>query len=133
MSVAKNTLVSGPREKSLEIMVLCPPPQAGRTSVCDHLSSRESSSPTTPALPRVGERLRNVLEEPLHLEGLALRCDRGRRARRRAPSRPARTIPATGDAFCVQTHVAVSAYPQTSLPHKSTAYHPILYCWHPVA
>src|SRR5829696_6950075 len=49
MSVAKNTLVSGSREKSLEIMVLRPPPQAARTSVCDRLSRGESSKRRTSA------------------------------------------------------------------------------------
>src|SRR5215210_2123666 len=51
MSVAKNTLVSGSREKSLEIMVLRPPPQAARTGVCDGpSSSRRSSALTSPTL-----------------------------------------------------------------------------------
>src|SRR5215207_1704635 len=49
MSVAKNTLVSGSREKSLEIMVLRPPPQAARTSVCDRVSREQSSRRRTSA------------------------------------------------------------------------------------
>src|SRR5215217_8892275 len=49
MSVAKNTLVSGSREKSLEIITLRPPPQAARTGVCDRLSRQQSSRRRTSA------------------------------------------------------------------------------------
>src|SRR3712207_982034 len=51
MSVAKNTLVSGSCEKSLEIMVLRLPPQAARTNVCGYSSRRASSSRRFSALP----------------------------------------------------------------------------------
>src|SRR5215203_7373779 len=74
MSVAKNTLVSGSREKSLEIMVLRLPPQAARTSVCDRLSREQSSRRRTSA--RSSPTLRSSpfprLRCPVNVQPIAL-------------------------------------------------------------
>src|SRR5215217_3494598 len=74
MSVAKNTLVSGSREKSLEIMVLRLPPQAARTSVCDRLSRERSSRRRTSA--RSSPTLRSSpfprLRCPVNVQPIAL-------------------------------------------------------------
>src|SRR5215212_2365130 len=76
MSVAKNTLVSGSREKSLEIITLRPPPQAGRTSVCDRLSREESSRRRTSAHSSPKPTLRSSpfprLRCPVNVQPIAL-------------------------------------------------------------
>src|SRR5215204_3501590 len=76
MSVAKNTLVSGSREKSLEIMFPRPPPQAARTSVCDRLSRDQSSRRRTSARSSPKPTLRSSpfprLRCPVNVQPIAL-------------------------------------------------------------